>query len=582
MINGMATVHHAAAQPGRHHGRWVAAAYVLTAILGAFSISADFRHADEAMAMLARERGAVLFRLVELTREWNALHGGVYVPVSDLGQPNPYLEHPRRDLVATDGTRLTMINPAYMTRQIAEIAEKADGVRYHITSLKPIRPANQADAWETESLALFETGRQRERLSLIETDGVPVHRYMAPLFVKQPCLQCHAKQGYRLGQVRGGISVSMPAADVLKVRDQQRWRALMVTGTACLMISVLLHFIIARTRRHFVALRELAAGQEQLINDRTQALSQANRSLQAEVEERQRRENALLIAGAVMQNAAEGIIVIDGERRVIDVNPAFTVLSGYRPTEVIGTQAIDLVREGQDGDTVDEIRRQLDDKGYWQGELWGIRKGGTLFPLQAAIARIGEAQAGVGRFVVTFSDITERKENEARLQYRASIDPLTGLANRTTFEERLQQMLAQATRQQSGFALMYVDLDRFKPVNDQYGHAVGDELLVEVARRLRVAVRDTDVVARLGGDEFAVIATRAGSSGQVEEIARRIVTDLAAPYCLSVEVSAVSASLGVAVFPAHGTLAEELRRHADQALYEAKGAGRNAFRVYTP
>ena len=565
---------------GRRHGWLVGLAYLLTAGLGALSVSADFRHADEAMATLARERGAVLFRLVELTRDWNAQHGGVYVPVSDLGKPNPYLEHPKRDLVTTDGTRLTMINPAYMTRQIAEIAEKADGVKYHITSLKPIRPANQADAWETESLAMFETGRQRERLSLIETDGVPVHRYMAPLFVKQACLTCHQSQGYQLGQVRGGISVSMPAADALKVRDEQRQRALLVTGAACLTIALLLHFIIARARRHFVALEELAAGQEQLIADRTQALSQANVSLQAEVDERKRRENALLIAGAVMQNAAEGIVVIDGKRRVIDVNPAFTVISGYRPNEVIGTPAINLVREGGDAEAVAEIRRHLHDKGYWHGELWGIRKGGQLFPLQAAIARIGEAQVGVGRYVVTFSDITERKENEALLQYRASVDPLTGLANRSTFDERLLQVLALAERQQSSFALMYVDLDRFKPVNDQYGHAVGDELLIEVARRLRAAVRDTDVVARLGGDEFVVIATRASSRERVEEIARRIVADLAVPYLLSVAVANVSASLGVAIFPEHGTQADELKRHADQALYEAKDAGRNTYRVY--
>ena len=222
----------------------------------------------------------------------------------------------------------------------------------------------------------------------------------------------------------------------------------------------------------------------------------------------------------------------------------------------------------------------MHDKGYWHGELWGIRKGGQLFPLQAAIARIGEAQVGVGRYVVTFSDITERKENEALLQYRASVDPLTGLANRSTFDERLLQVLALAERQQSSFALMYVDLDRFKPVNDQYGHAVGDELLIEVARRLRAAVRDTDVVARLGGDEFVVIATRASSRERVEEIARRVVADLALPYLLSVAVADVSASLGVAIFPVHGTQADELKRHADQALYEAKDGGRNTYRVY--
>lgn len=581
MMCFMAVVNPPRATNNSRHGWLVAVAYLLTAVLGTLSVSADFRHADEAMATLARERGVALFRLVELTRDWNAQHGGVYVPVSEYGKPNPYLEHPSRDLVTTDGTRLTMINPAYMTRQIAEIAEKADGVHYHITSLKPIRPANQADAWETESLAMFETGRQRERLSLVETDGVPVHRYMAPLFVKQPCLKCHETQGYQLGQVRGGISVSMPAADALKVRDQQQQRALLVTGAACLTIALLLHFIIARARHHFVALQELASGQEQLIADRTQALSQANASLQTEVDERKRRENALLIAGAVMQNAAEGIVVIDGERRVIDVNPAFTVIAGFRPSEVIGMPAINLVREGGDAEAIAEIRSQLQGKGYWHGELWGIRKNGQLFPLQAAIARIGEAQVGVGRYVVTFSDITERKETEAQLQYRASVDPLTGLANRSTFDERLQQVLAQAVKQQSGFALIYLDLDRFKPVNDQYGHAVGDELLVEVARRLRAAVRDTDVVARLGGDEFAVIATRAGSPARVEEIARRIVADLALPYALSVAVADVSASLGVAIFPAHGEQADALKRHADQALYEAKDAGRNTYRVFS-
>lgn len=564
---------------GQRRGWLVVAVYLLTACLGALSVSADFRHADEAMATLARERGAVLFRLVELTRDWSTLHGGVYVQVSELGQPNPYLEHPRRDLVATDGTRLTLINPAYMTRQIAEIAEKTDGVRYHITSLKPIRPANLPDAWEAETLAMFDTGRQRERLSLINNNDMPVHRYMAPLFVKEACLQCHLKQEYRIGQVRGGISVSMPAADALKVRDQQRRRALMVTSAACLTIALLLHFIIARTRHHFVALEALAAGQEQLIRDRTLALSQSNASLQAEVEERKRRENALLVADAVMQNAAEGIVVIDGERRVIDVNPAFSVFFGYRPSEVIGTQAITLIREGHDDAALAEIRQSLHDKGYWQGELWGVRKDGVQFPLQAAIARIGEAQAGVGRYVLTFSDITERKENEARLKYRASVDPLTGLANRTTFDERLQHVLAQAGREQSSFALIYIDLDRFKPVNDRYGHAVGDELLVEVARRLHALVRETDVVARLGGDEFVVIVTRAGSPARVEDIARRIVADLAAPYQLGVEITGVSASLGIALFPLHGTQAEELKRNADVALYEAKAAGRNTYRI---
>ena len=174
----------------------VAGGYMIVAALALLSISNEFRHIDDTIETLARERGTVLFRLIELTRDWNAMHGGVYAPITEKTRPNEYLEHPRRDLETTDGQRLTMINPAFMTRQIAEIAEKIDGVKFHITSLNPIRPANKADEWEAESLKLFEKDGIKERLSLIEGDAATVHRYMAPLFGKESCLRCHAKQQY--------------------------------------------------------------------------------------------------------------------------------------------------------------------------------------------------------------------------------------------------------------------------------------------------------------------------------------------------------------------------------------------------
>jgi hypothetical protein len=147
----------------------------------------------------------------------------VYVPVTPTTPPNPWLEHPRRDLRTDDGRALTMVNPAYMTRQIAEIAQQAEGIQLHITSLKPIRPANAPDAWEASALKRFEAGTA-EVIELIPGES-PVHRYMAPLRIREPCLQCHAKQGYALGQIRGGISVTMPASQLLEIRTSDRIRS---------------------------------------------------------------------------------------------------------------------------------------------------------------------------------------------------------------------------------------------------------------------------------------------------------------------------------------------------------------------
>lgn len=162
---------------------------------------------------VATEGARDMFRMIVLTRSWNASHNGVYVPVSATTQPNPYLIHPRRDLITTDGQRLTMVNPAYMTRQIAELTNNTRGISFHITSLKPIRPTNTADAWETQALKSFERGLP-ERAEVIETARGKVLRYMAPLIVKTPCLACHGQQGYKLGDIRGGISVSLPYAPI--------------------------------------------------------------------------------------------------------------------------------------------------------------------------------------------------------------------------------------------------------------------------------------------------------------------------------------------------------------------------------
>lgn len=684
--------------------------YAAIATLFFISLFVEFRAIDESMSVLARERGSVLFRLVELTRDWNAQHGGVYVRVTDTVQPNPYLKHPNRDLETKEGVKLTMVNPAFMTRQIAEIAEQADGVKYHITSLNPIRPANVADAWEAEALRSFEDHTVQERLSLVQTADGPMHRYMAPLLVKDACLKCHAAQGYKVGQVRGGISVSMSADKALLVREQQRTRALFLYGSGAFVIAVLLHLVAWRSRRHFVQLHEIALGQEHLIAERTQELTRTNASLSAEIAERLRKEekiresearyrsvietsqNAILIvsapdfrimfaneqaaivmalpiaaifgrhlidyvhpvdrnivedrlarrlrgeyvspqsrlhllrpnttevrvcdihisaidgqvdgerqwvvnvldvterlvserrlqiAAAVMENAAEGIIVTDAENRIIEVNPAFTAITGYRPNEVLGKNPKVLGSGRHAPEFFKELWEGLLRNAHWEGEIWNRRRDGTVYPQWLAIKLIqgNDTQSG-GRYVATFIDITQSKETEELLRHKAHSDPLTDLPNRALFYDRLVMTLTQARRYEEEFALFYLDLDHFKEVNDTLGHAAGDELLIEVAHRLHLAVRESDTVARLGGDEFAVILPKVAGLGEAEEVAQRIVRLLGEPYHLGVGLAAVTASVGIALYPQHGDDVETLKRAADMALYSVKEGGRNGYRLY--
>jgi diguanylate cyclase (GGDEF)-like protein len=184
--------------------------------------------------------------------------------------------------------------------------------------------------------------------------------------------------------------------------------------------------------------------------------------------------------------------------------------------------------------------------------------------------------------VATFIDITQRKEVEELLRHRAQSDPLTDLPNRTVFHDRLQMVLIQARRYGEVFALFYIDLDRFKEVNDSLGHAAGDELLIEAARRLMLAVRQSDTVARLGGDEFAVILPKIGSQLEVEEVAQRVVAALARPFLLAAGEACISASVGVAIYPQHGEDLESIQASADTALYAVKQTGRNAYRFCEP
>ncbi|NJD33226.1 MAG: diguanylate cyclase [Betaproteobacteria bacterium] len=546
---------------------WVLFSMVASGV--ALSFALEWKRVDDNMQLMARERGAALFRLIQLTREWNARHEGVYVPVTETTRPNPWLDHERRDLVTQEGIELTMINQAFMTRQLAEIARQTEGIQIHLTSLRPLRPANRADAWEAEALRRFEAGLS-EIVELIPGE-VPVHRYMAPLKVTKPCLGCHERQGYEIGLVRGGISVTMPSAQLLAMRDAAHIRSGVVHLLMFGVIVALLQLLLSRTRGHLQTLERLATEQEQVILDRTRDLSQANKQLAGQLA-------ASELAAAVFNSAAEAIIVTDEEDRFIQVNPAFSLMTGYTASEVLG-QPVAILRSGRHPPEFHaDMSECLKRDNCWQGEVWNRRKNGEEFVVWLSVSRVAHAGQPV-RFVATLTDITHSKQLEEELRHRAYHDPLTDLPNRALFADRLRVAILQAQRHKRSFALCFIDLDRFKPVNDEFGHAAGDDLLVQTAKRLHQCVRAADTIARLGGDEFAAILIDAGSRDEVEDVAARIVAELARPFELQAGTARISCSIGIALFPEHGMDAETLQRNADAALYGVKASSRNAFRI---
>ncbi|WP_418647341.1 diguanylate cyclase domain-containing protein [Thauera butanivorans] len=564
--------------------RSLAFVHLLVALLFGGLLWAELQRVDRASMAVARERGETLFRLVETTRDWNARHGGVYVLVTNDTRPNPYLVHPRRDVVTLDGQRMTMVNPAFMTRQLAELAERTDGIRLRLTSLRPLRPDNRPDPWEAEALAAFERGVP-ERLSLVDTGGGPVHRYMAPLYMTASCLQCHAADGYRLGDIRGGVSVTMPAATLLELRDTQRQHVAGVFLAAFVLVAGSIHYVFAAARRHVRAIARVNAEQERLIAQRTGELEASNLGLAREIDRRQRDQRRLAASEAryraIFDSTAEGIMLIDGEMRIVQVNPAFTAITGYGEEEVRG-RGLELLGAGRHGqDFFDGIRSALADTGCWQGEIWNRRKSGDAYVQWMSITRAslaGEAEA----FVATLTDITLRKEAEQRMQYRADHDALTGLPNRALFQDRLDAALAKIHRSGGLFAVLFIDLDRFKAVNDSLGHPAGDALLIEAGGRIAACVRESDTVARFGGDEFAAILLEVGGAEDAREAAQRICAALAMPFMLERGEARVSGSVGIALSPLHGEDRASLESCADQALYAVKRKGGGGWCVYPP
>jgi diguanylate cyclase (GGDEF)-like protein/PAS domain S-box-containing protein len=282
----------------------------------------------------------------------------------------------------------------------------------------------------------------------------------------------------------------------------------------------------------------------------------------------------------VFSHASEGIFITTVDGSIIDVNEAFTRITGYGRSEAMGRKP-SFLRSGHHKPAFYHAMWQnLTEQGSWSGELWNRRKSGEVYVQMQHISAVRDAQGQVSQYVAFFSDITARKEQEARLDHMAHFDALTGLPNRALHSDRLQQAMVQAMRRGQKLGLAFVDLDGFKAVNDTYGHDAGDHLLITLARRMRLALREVDTLARIGGDEFAAVIVDLDHARDCDPLLQRLLTAASQPVIFNSAVLQVSASVGVAFYPQELDLtAEQLLRQADLAMYQAKQAGKNQFQV---
>ncbi len=300
-----------------------------------------------------------------------------------------------------------------------------------------------------------------------------------------------------------------------------------------------------------------------------------------DVTEREQMQENLQQAATVFESTAEGVMITDLQQRITAVNRAFTTITGYSEAEALGQSPRLLASGNHDSAFYAAMWHNLSASGHWQGEIWNKRKNGELYPEWLTISAVRDSSEHITHFVGVFADISSLKHAQARLDHQAHHDPLTGLPNRTLFETRLRAAIEDALLDQRMGAVLFIDLDRFKHINDSLGHPVGDQLLKSIAERLKAHLRDIDTVARLGGDEFIILLPGLPQKDDAELVAHKLLECFNQPFQFDGQELFISASIGISRYPEDGQDVATLVKNADAAMYRSKARGRNRVELYT-
>jgi len=292
------------------------------------------------------------------------------------------------------------------------------------------------------------------------------------------------------------------------------------------------------------------------------------------------RDQQLQLAASVFDNSHDGIVITNAKNHIVDVNASFTRITGYPLSQVLGKDPKILQSGKQSKVFYQRMWKQLLRNNYWDGELWNKHRDGYLFAVQTSIAIITDSKGNIDHYLAVFSDISLRKSHEEALKKIAYFDELTGMPNRTLLADRMSQGVAHTQRNGKIMAVCYLDLDGFKPVNDQFGHAAGDKLLVGVAERIAECLRKIDTLSRIGGDEFVLLLLDLKTVDEYELSIERVLNILREPFNIEGNSVVISASIGVTLYPQNNSDSDTLLRHADQAMYTAKQKGKNQYCLF--
>lgn len=430
-----------------------------------------------------------------------------------------------------------------------------------------------------------------------EAGKPPVLRVVVPFialknFRGTNCLSCHnAAEGSVNGAASVIIDLSKDEAELAELKKNLWIGHLVIQLFLSWLIWLFVRNIIGRNIAQPIKELQLAMAEIQHSNDLSKRakvdeknpdlseMSSTFKSLLASLEQAQDR---LDLFAKMFENSGEAIVITDANINILTVNPAFEKITQYTAAEVIGKNPKILSSGKQTAEFYQLMWQTIEATGQWSGEIWNRRKDGETYPEWLSIGAVKNVHGQVINYISLFSDITTRKEVEERIEFLAHYDSLTKLPNRVLFTDRLRRALVIAHRQKTKVGLMFLDLDKFKAVNDTLGHLAGDQLLKSVAQRLKSCLRASDTACRQGGDEFLVLLEDIHSHEDVSLIAEKIMLAMSAPHHLGEVDKVITFSIGAAIYPDDAPDDERLTHCADQAMYQAKQSGRNQFRLFKP
>ena len=522
------------------------ALFAVTVIL--FSLWINIQNIQNRTLSSIEENARTNFNKDLAFRLWATSHGGVYVKPTEKTPPSPWMAHVKnRDITTTTGEKLTLMNPAYMIRQMMQDYEKLYGIQGRIVGIKYLNPNNQANEWEEKAIRKFEQG-VTELSEVQYKNGEPYFSYIRPMVMQEGCQKCHGHLGYENGSIRGAIGVSVPMRTYLASENKVIGN-IIITHLFILLIGLSALFIMSRRIR------------QQLL-------------------QREKDLDELQISALVFDSTIDGILITDIHGEILRVNGAFEQLCGYSQEELIGKNPRILKSQRHDDSFYEQLWQSVLQKGYWQGEIWNRKKSGEIYVCKESISVVKDSLGQVKYIIAVMHDITQQKHYENKITDLAHYDLLTKLPNRVLFYDRFEHAMQRAKREEKQLALLFIDLDGFKKVNDTKGHPIGDKLLIEVTKRLQASTRKSDTIARLGGDEFTVILEDFNNLSALITVIENILHTIAEEIVIDEERLFVSASIGVSVYPNDGHDIHDLIKHADTAMYTAKENGKNCFSFY--